>query len=110
MTAVPSIPFHPLPSLSAEFVEFGPNLPKDLDEQPAYRNVWYYPTSVATWQGYLTGISNPITRIWIIADAPDKSEVKNALIFTSSTNNPVNDYNNIHQNITGGASLTLTSS
>ena len=81
-------------------------LPKDTDEQQAYSNVWSLTNEpLATWQGYLTGISNPITQLWIIANAADSS-VNKALIFTRSTNNPLTDYNNIPQSITGGASLT----
>ena len=89
-------------------------LPKDQDEQQAYINVFTPPTtltqpptvpSLATWQGYLTGISNPITELWIIANARDSS-VDKAVIFTKSTNNPVTDYNKIPDSITDGTSLT----
>lgn len=82
-------------------------LPKDPEEQQAYSNVWNVETStsLATWQGYLTGISNPITELWIIANTADSS-VNRVLIYTKSTNNPVTDYNNIPQSITGGATLS----
>ena len=83
---------------------WGPALPKDTDEQQAYNNAYASyadPDSLAMWQGYLTGISNPITQLWIITDLLD-----NVLIFTKSTNNPVTDYSAIHQNITGGATLS----
>lgn len=82
-------------------------LPKDTDEQLAYFNVFgaVGSTSLATWQGYLTGISNPITELWIIANAADPP-ITSVIIFTKLTNNPLTDYSAIPQSITGGVSLT----
>ena len=69
-------------------------LPKDTDEEQAYSMCGTCDHDVATWQGFLTGINNPITQVWIIADGlvPSAPPVNNALIFTKSTNNPVTDY------------------
>lgn len=98
-----------VPSWAIKFDAF----PKNKHEQQAYENVWTanQTCNLATWQGYLTDISNPITELWIIADGPPPSKKNpppnNAIIFTKSTNNPVNDYHAIPHTYTGGTTLSL---